>query len=373
MRYQLVALPVALVLLLLALVLGVLRLLSLQGIFLATPLDFPLAHHGELMIFGFLAPVILVERYLGAAGFRLNRSINLMPFLLAVGPILKALSWLVGIEALNLWGSAALVIASALYLYILFGVGRQSAQPLAFYYMALGGLVLLGGTLLSLSRSPRGNLAFTLFLLGFPLFTILGERVELSRFLSPQARRRAQWGLPLAVVAPALLLVGILPGGSDYLVVGWAALIAGLVALLLPAELTLIRVGQGGLYRYLGRHLLLAYGWLFVGLALLVLGRGSPSLSDAAIHALAIGFVLTMIMAHAPIIAPVISGRRVAEEGLGYYPLALLTLSLVMRVGGQLLSWGGVGLPWLVGLSGPLALLALLAFGAMLLRSLRPA
>jgi len=373
MKPRLVAVPIAVVFMLLAVVLGTLRLLSFHGIVSPTPLTFLQYHHGELMVFAFLAPLLLTERYLGATNFSLNRSIHIMPFLVVAGAILKVLSWVIGVTVLNTIGSVVIAIAVVIYVYLLYSLGRQSTQPLPFRYMLLAALVLLAGTLFNISRSPVGDPSFTLLLLSFPILTILGERVELSRFLSPEMYRRAEWGFWVAVTASVVLLFRILVVNSDYMVVAWGVLLAVAVVPVLRSELTLVRLGRKGLHLYLGRHLVVSYVWLFLGLLVLVIARESYPLYDAATHSLSIGFVFTMIMAHAPVIIPVILPRRIAEERLAYYPLTLLIIGTGMRVLGYLLGAVGVTISALAGLSGVVVLLAIIAFGVMITRSLRPA
>lgn len=58
---------------------------------------------------------------------------------------------------------------------------------------------------------------------------------------------------------------------------------------------------------------------------------------DAALHALGLGFVFSMIFAHAPLIVPVVLKRKLAYVPFFYVPLALLHLSLVLRL------WVGAG------------------------------
>lgn len=372
MKPQLLAVPVALALMLVAVALGALRLLTLQGIS-PTPVAFLQEHHGEMIIFGFLTPLILTERYLGATTFSLNRSIHLMPFLAMVGAVLKVLAWLSGVPLLNLLGSVVTGIAIIQYIYLLYSVGRQSAQPLPFHYMILGAVILLLATMINIYRSPVVNPAFTLLLISFPIFTILGERVELSRFLSPKVHRRARWGLWLAILATVSLLVRLFLVDAGYLIAIWAGLLGIATLPLVVPELTLVRLGQTGLHRYLGRHLILAYAWFFIGLVIIITVRESYPLYDAGSHALAIGFVFTMIMAHAPVIAPVIVRGNIVEEKLAYYPVAILTASVIMRVAGQLLKAGNIDIPALAGLSGVIALVAIIVFFPMMFRSLRPA
>lgn len=373
MRPQMIVVPIAIVIMVLGVVLGTLRLLSLHGILDPTPLASLQPHHGELMVFSFLAILILTERFLGAATFSLHPVVNSLPFLMVGGGVLKLLSWIAGVAALNLAGSIVIATGVILYIYLLYKVGKQSAQFLPVYFMILGALVLLVAAILNVAISPTGYLPYILFLISFPMFTIMGERVELSRFLSPQVYRRARWGLWVIVAATILLLLRILVVDSRYLVTAWAGLLAVAVVGLFRSELTLVKMGQRGLHRYQGQHLLFAYGWFFLALIILVLARESYPLYDAATHALAIGFIGSMMMAHAPMIAPTMLHRKLAEERLSYLPLRFLTLAVAMRVLGDLLKAAGAPLPALAGLSGIVVFMALIAFATMMVRSLRPA
>ena len=77
--------------------------------------------------------------------------------------------------------------------------------------------------------------------------------------------------------------------------------------------------------------LLSGYAWLAVGGAVILasggLLPGSPSY-DAAVHALAMGFVFSMVFGHAPIIFPAVMRVRMPYHWTFYAPLALLHLSL---------------------------------------------
>jgi len=246
---------------------------------------------------------------------------------------------LAGVDLMNMVGSILLAVGIAIYIYLLLAVSRQSAQPLPFRFMVLAALFLLMGDLFSLRGSPVGNINFTLFLLGFPILTILGERVELSRFLAPAVYRRGEWGLWAVLLAFLLLLVQ----DGRLLVALWAVLMALATLPLMGSELALVRVGQTSpqkLHRYLGQHLLLAYSWFFLGLVLVIVWaavRGGSALYDASVHSLAVGFVGTMILAHAPVIAPAILPRTIAQEKLNLLPLVLLTVGNLLRVGGYIL------------------------------------
>jgi hypothetical protein len=96
-----------------------------------------------------------------------------------------------------------------------------------------------------------------------------------------------------------------------------------------------------------------AASWLFVAGALV---PGSPAY-DAALHALALGFVFAMVFGHAPIIFPAVLRVAVPYHPVFYLPLALLHLSLLVRLAGDAsarLDWTRIG--------GTLNALALAAF-----------
>lgn len=61
---------------------------------------------------------------------------------------------------------------------------------------------------------------------------------------------------------------------------------------------------------------------------------------DASVHALFLGFVMSMIMAHAPIVIPALTGLAFPFTSALWLPLILLQLTLPMRVvGGLAGSW----------------------------------
>lgn len=104
--------------------------------------------------------------------------------------------------------------------------------------------------------------------------------------------------------------------------------------------------------------LLTGYGWLAVcGVLWLDIGRMSftdlgraahGSAYDAMLHAVFLGFVISMIFAHAPVIVPSVLGRPLPFNRSFYLPLAMLHVTLLLRlVGGDAMhneaswQWGG--------------------------------
>ena len=109
-------------------------------------------------------------------------------------------------------------------------------------------------------------------------------------------------------------------------------------------------VRQSGQTRYVAASLLAGYVWLGVsGLAWLGFGDDlTLAHYDVMLHAVFLGFVFSMIFAHAPIIFPAVAGRPLLFSRVFYAHVVLLHLSLLARIGGDLngsiaaYKWGGM-------------------------------
>ena len=93
-----------------------------------------------------------------------------------------------------------------------------------------------------------------------------------------------------------------------------------------------------GLTRFIAVRLLSGYVWLALGSAVILYARGlAPGTAsyDAALHAIALGFVFSMVFGHAPIILPAVLRVAVRYHPTFYVPLALLHGSLALRLAGD--------------------------------------
>jgi hypothetical protein len=109
-------------------------------------------------------------------------------------------------------------------------------------------------------------------------------------------------------------------------------------------------IRQVGLTRFIAACLLLGYIWLTVG-GLLAIWSGAVTAGffyDAELHTILLGFVFSMIFGHAPIILPALTGLTMEFSRRFYLHLALLHLSLILRILGDLTlslparQWGGL-------------------------------
>jgi hypothetical protein len=258
------------------------------------------ALHGALMVSGFLGTVIGLERAV-ALGRRWAYA----------APLASGLGGLCLVFGLAAPGFALLALAAALLVAASLAVlARQSSLEMAT--LAAGALAWLAGNLSLYAGAPAVPWWIAFFAL-----TIGGERLELSRYLKRGAFARNAF----IVLAAALLAAPLLPRVLGVVLV--------LLALWLFAyDLARVTVRQSGLPRYIAWCLLSGYAWLAFGGALLAL----ETAYDAALHAIFVGFVFSMVFGHAPVILPAVLRVPLPYHPALYVPLALLHASLAIRV-----------------------------------------
>jgi len=291
------------------------------------------AAHGPLMVCGFLGTVISLERAVA-----LDRTwAFLAPAATGVGGLLT----LAGV------GGAAgpsLITAGSLGLVAIFGVVLSiQAVPFAMV-MASGAGAWLGGNVLWLSGWPVH--ALVPWWIGFLVLTIAGERLELSRMLF-----HAPWTkwlfLGLVGVLGAGLLLSVEAPDLGFRVMGTG--VAAVAFWLAVYDMARRTVRAEGLTRFIAVCLLAGYAWLLLGggLALYFGNTGAGFIYDATLHVIFVGFVFSMIFGHAPVIFPSVLGISIPYRPFFYVHVALLHVSLLLRVSGDLMlveslrAWGG--------------------------------
>ncbi len=289
--------------------------------------------HGALMISGFLGTLITLER--AVVGPRWSWA---APILAALGSLTLLLMPPTDLSAGLFLGSAAVLTAFFTH------AARHHPDPsigvlgLGTTAWGLGQLIWLGSGSL-----PKAVPWWAAFL----VLTIVGERLELARVI-PRGRGIAGpfWG-GVALVLLGLALGLIFPvWGQRILGSGWLALAAWLARY----DVARRTVRQHGLVRYIAICMLAGYVWLGIGGVLEWLPGAALAgpLYDARLHAVLIGFVFSMIFGHALIIFPAVLRIRLPFYRSLYFPLALLHLSLAIRLIGDLggifevRRWGGL-------------------------------
>jgi len=272
--------------------------------------------HAALMISGFLGTIVATERAVAvgrAWGWLAPAASALAAALLVAG------------DAGH--GRLALLLAAVAFLGVnVHIVRRQPAMHTALLAIAAGAW-LVGDALFQAEAGTPLPWWF-----GFLVLTVAAERLEMTRL-----RRRARGTqAQLAAVVGALLAGATgasLPGDAG--TIGLALFGAGLVLLsawLFAHDIATRTIRAKGLSRYMAACLLLGYGWLAVsGIGWIGLSFGRPW-RDMALHALGLGFIVSMMMAHAPVILPALTRVRLRFGAWFYAPVALLHASLALRL-----------------------------------------
>lgn len=285
--------------------------------------------HAPVLVFGFVGTLVALER---AVALRAAWAYA-APALLVAGVVTAAAPWSptpgVG-GALVIAGLAAHVAQYAAI------ARRQPATATAIQLTAAAtgltaGVAWVGGV-------PPSRLVP--LLAAFLILTIVGERLELARLNAPSpAAERMLFALTLAFAVAAVVSL-VVPGAA---VAAAGALLAGIVGWLVRFDVARRFAGRPGLPGFVAVCLLAGYGWLAVAAAGWLLGGSQTDgpLYDATTHAIFLGFVVTMIMAHAPIILPAVLGVRIPYHPALYAPVGLLHLGLAVRVvAGD--AWGSI-------------------------------
>lgn len=295
------------------------------------------AEHGPLLVLGFLGTQIGLERAV-ALGRRPP-----WPYLAPIGAAAGALWLILGLPASV--GQALLALGGLALVAVFVAVHRidptwhNAVMGLGAAAWAAGAVVWLSGVAI-----PR----VVPFLAAFLVLTIVGERLELSRMrrLPPRARRLLLAAVTLFCFGVALSLpwqaLGVRLAGSGMLAqAAWLA----------RYDVARRTIRMSGLTRYMAVALLAGYFWLAVaGGAWLWSGAlaGGGFTYDAMVHTIFLGFVFSMVFAHAPVIVPAVLGVALPYGRALYAPLALLHAGLVLRLFGDLgesipaWRWGGV-------------------------------
>ena len=317
-----VVVGISIVVLLAALGAGLWAGLLRMGAVLPFPPGLWLALHGPLMAAGVFGTIVSLER---AVALR-ARWAYAAPVLGAIGVLLILVSAPSEWSALALLGSGVAMLAVNMRM-----VSLHPALHTAT--MAAGALGLAIGGLLRVAEQPISRSAVWWML--FLVLTIAGERLELSRVRRLSRLSTLEFACCAGVlIGGAVMVTFDAPGGG--IVVG-----AGLLSLavwLAIHDVARTNVKRAGLIRYIAICLLLAHAWLAISGALwLALGdaRGGAAY-DAFLHAIFVGFTLSMIFGHAPIILPSVAGISFPYSDRFYAPLALLHLSVVIRIAGDL-------------------------------------
>lgn len=291
--------------------------------------------HGMLLVLGFVGTLVSLER-----------AVALRRWPGYAAPALLGLGGLLLVSPLPLVaGRVALLLGTAALVGLYVPLWRRQRDE-AVLVQALGAVLAAGAATLWLGGVAMPVLAP--WLATFVVLTIAGERLELARLaMGPGAGRLLvllSSGLAAATVA-ALLFPGagaVLMGAGLLALVGWLA----------RHDVARRTVHAAGAPRFMALSMLAGYAWLVVAGGTWLLGGAATAGAryDAVLHAVFLGFTISMIMAHAPVVLPAVLRRPLPYHRVLLVPLGLLHCSLAVR-----LWWGdalGSALAWRSGAVG---------------------
>lgn len=295
--------------------------------------------HGPLMVLGVFGGVIALERAVALG----TRWAYLSPAAAALG----AAADLTGLADI----AAGLFVASAAVL-VLVNVAIVRRQAAVHTWLMLAGAVVLAAGAAAWARGAAVGSAVPAWMAFFVL-TIVAERLELSRLVrTPRFATLVLAALSALLAAGAVAALFDAPRAARAMGVA----LAGTGAWIASFDAARRTIRLRGLPRFAASGVLGGALWLVVAgvdLAASGLAAAGPRY-DAALHAVFVGFVLSMVFAHAPIILPAVARVRVVFHPALYAPLVLLHATLAARLLGDTL--GSAPLRQAGGLGNALAL-----------------
>jgi hypothetical protein len=306
----------------------------------------PAELHGALMISGFLGTVISLERAVAIGRWWAYGA-----------PAISAMGALALVAGFGQLGALAFVLAGAILLAATVVVTfRQFAMFVVV--LAIGAVCWLTGSVLWLIGQSVSEI--TGWWLAFLILTIAAERLELGRLLRVSRASQAVFLLVTLLLVTGSARAELLDASMPFTAAG----LIGLAAWLIQNDIARRTIRLSGLPRFSAASILA--GHVGLGIAGLVLGFAPFGLVvlpyDATVHAIAIGFAISMIFGHAPIILPAVTGLRVRFSAASYAPLVLLHLSVLVRMVGDVM-----GLSNARAASAILTILALIGYAATLI------
>lgn len=334
---------------------GIWRIALTRG-FLLPPIPWWLPPHGHLMLGGFLAALIQFERMAGLP----IRSLVWVPYVYSLSAIFLHLGhWPITlIHLLSLLGWAV-------HRWLAFRRFHVLEKPLieTLSLVSLSSALLYSG---GLTATP--NAALTA--LSFPVATIIIERLEMPLHLKKSGANILVWYLVAWCVLWNLLLWF---GFLSLPAMGALTLFLTLGVAYLDIGLRKPNVAIGETYTFQRVALKAAYLWLIAATLVLIAGNIIPGaiLKDLEYHLIGLGFIFSMILAHAPfILAAALS--RLPPLHPPWIPFLLFQSMTLLRIIGDLSVtvsipfWGWSG--WISGVGNTVAFLI---YSATLVRNLR--
>lgn len=271
------------------------------------PITLSEAHHGAIFVGGFLGTLISLEKVIP-----LRRKIfYAIPLISSLG----ALAFITRNPEVGYW----LLVVASFGLAVIHFLYLRKHDDIIYVLMLTGAACwCLGNVMLLHSGFYPKALPWWM---GFLVFTIVAERLELSKFLPVSKFSKRMLLFALLIFLAGLFFpfhgIGAAVSGSALVMISiW----------LMRYDVVRINIQKKGLTRFTGYALIAGYiALLLEGVFLIALPQLAYSY-DIIVHTFFIGFVLSMIFAHGPIILPGVLGIMVKP----YHPILFGWLAYFM-------------------------------------------
>jgi hypothetical protein len=276
--------------------------------------------HGALMVGGFIGTLICLER---TSNFK-DKIALLVPFVNA----LSIIFFLIKLPHIAFW----FLLAGSIGLTLIYLKLYYEFSEIYILIMTAGAFCYLIGNIILIKTNFYPSAA--MWWIAFLYFTILGERLELSRYLQIKAIHKITLIILLAVYIVGILIPFHSSGG--YVT---ALSLIGSALWLYKYDMAKKSLQRGGQHFYSGVVLLTGYFWLIITGLFMAYGSYSGIVYDAVIHSFFLGFVFSMIFAHAPIILPGVLKLQINIFNRSlYFWFVLLQVSLIIRILGSVVT-----------------------------------
>jgi len=307
-----------------AMVVGIAAGLARLGIDMPTLAMERIGLHGPILVAGVFGTLIALER---AVAMRTVMGRNwtwadASPVLGGAGTIVLVVNGATVPAVALLTAGAAVLVAINLEM-----LRRHPTLDVLTMTIGAGFLLLADAAWLADRAVPF----LTPWWMAFLVLTITGERLELARLRIHGRFAYATFGVAAAIYIGALLFM-VIDAALGVRLSGIGML--ALTVWLLRYDLAWVTIHRPGLPRFVAACLLAGYAWLGVAGLIAV---ASPQIwsgfgYDAYIHAVLLGFVMSMVFGHAPIIFPAVLERPITFHPAAWIPLALLHIAVATRI-----------------------------------------
>lgn len=301
-----------------AIFLGIWRIAVTRG-FNLPPIPESWPPHGEIMLGGFLASLIMFERMIALP----INGLIWVPYVYATSALMlhsgNPFARYIHFAALAGW------LLHRWFAYRKFHRWEKPLIESVAFVTLTSALMYPGGFVARPEVALQG--------LAFPIAVIAVERLEMSFLIKKTGSR--------------LVLIGLIGWCLLWNALSWRGIpnlsVMGFITLLLVASIAFydatLRVAQkqiDGIHKFLRSALMLSYVWLFLaGLTMTASSQISSAIfKDVLFHLIGLGFIFTMILGHAPLILSATLGE-LSSKRIPLIPFILFQLGTLLRILGD--------------------------------------